>query len=265
MKFKKQISQPGRRLASVPGSQERVWVTLTKERQQGWVDEFYKMKAKGLKVPAPFVHRQDAAGHPLTQEELKNITSRDNAGFWEDVWVDKNTDALMGTVDVPNEDDVKKIGTSIVEVSPSVLPRQRDGMGNQWENEALNHVALVTHAIDQVQPNFQPIQEEGAQMSQRGFYLETTGFQLADDSAGVGGGPISQVPPQAAPAVVPTPSVPMIVGNDFSAAVQVLQQLGLQLPPDTNQENFVERIVPSRSVSSCPRPLCGSLTLPHPW
>lgn len=229
--FDKQITQPGKKLASTPDGKQRVWINITKERQQGWIEQFKAMKAVGLKVPAPFVHRNDAAGKPLTEEEFKKITSKDNAGWWEDFWIDQN-DNLMGRLNVPLEEDAKRICNTIVEVSPTVRPTLLDGNGRQWTEESLHHVALVTHPVDQNQPNFQPINEEGAQMS-NGFNLIPEGFQMADDLTAA---------PAAAPALTPA-APPDIVDGGISAVVQILQDLGLELPADTNQGNLLERIV----------------------
>lgn len=234
--FIKEISQPGQFYASTSGGKGRKVVTITPERQQGWIDQFYQMKKAGLKIPAPFVHRADKAGMPLTEEELKDVTSRDNGGFWQDFWIDPATQKLMGRVDIPLAEDAKRIGKTIQEVSPSVLADHTDGKGRRWTQEALMHVALVTNAADTDQKNFIPDEQEGAEL---GFVLLKGGFQMADDL----------VTPQVPAAVTPAPVVtsPPVVGGEFSAAVKVLQDLGLALPPDTNPENFIERIVSTGS------------------
>lgn len=226
-KFTKEISQPGQYYASTPGGKGRTVITITPERQKGWVDQFYRMKEAGLKIPAPFVHRQDAAGMPLTEEELKNLTSKDNGGFWEDFWIDEHTNKLMGRVDVPLAEDVARIGKTITEVSPLFLSNHTDGKGRLWDQEALMHVAFVTHAVDSDQNNFVP---EGASL---GLVLDKGGFQMADDLTAA---------PAAAPALTPA-APPDIVDGGISAVVQILQDLGLELPADTNQGNLLERIV----------------------
>lgn len=238
--FNKQISQPGKRLASTVGGEQRVWLNITPERQQNWVDQFYAMKKKGLKVPAPFVHRDDKAGRPLSQEELNKLSSKDNAGWWEDFWVDPNTKHLMGRLEVPLPEDAARVGQTIQDVSPMFLPHHIDGEGHLWDKESVMHVALVTHPADKDQTNFQSVlEEEGAQMS-LGFQLLPLGAQMANDLTTPPTTNLADVPPQVPSAV--TQATP-VVGTDFSSAVIILQKLGLQLPPDTNAENLIERIV----------------------
>lgn len=195
-----------------------------------------------MKVPAPFVHRTDKAGMPLTKEELEKLSSKDNAGWWEDFWIDPTTDKLMGRLEVPLQEDANRIGKTIKDVSPSFLPHSIDGHGRLWDKEAVMHVALVTHPADHDQSNFIPVSdnEKGAEM---GFNLLPIGCQMANDPAIPTASTLAAVPAQEPAAVVQPETPKAVVGNDFSSAVIILQKLGLNLPPDTNPENLIERIV----------------------
>ena len=171
-KFNKLIVTEGLHVTADPSTGKRNTTPITKERLTGYVDNFNRMRANGIRVPAPESHIREAKPEEgVGGWSTTEFGSKSNYGFWEKLEVvDHELDngqvvkALFGTVDVPNEDDAARVGTSVVETSifedktPFI-----DGKGQVYDG-ALSHIALVTKPIEANQPNFEPV-ESGYQIA----------------------------------------------------------------------------------------------------
>ena len=141
MRFKKPIVTTG--VYTIPGDTPRK-VEVTSDRLNHWADQFHSMKSAGVSVPAPWNHSTEAL--PMSVGNDGTLPRSDiNAGWWDKVWVEDNT--LWGELDVPQNEDAVKIGTSVKESSIYVRPSFVDGSGNEWK-DSLMHIALVTHPIE---------------------------------------------------------------------------------------------------------------------
>jgi len=217
--FSKQIIKPGTYLARDLTGKRKEFV-VTPERITHWIKNFNKMRAAGLKVPAPWVH--DPQSNPS-----KEPPGNENGGFWEKLWTSP-TGALHGTIDVPIASDAEKVGTVVREVSPLVRPNWKDGMGTEWE-DSISHIALVQNPVVPGQDNFEAIAEKNLAATD----AQATAASLSDFVAALSdeGTESTQSPETRATA----PSVAQVL--------EALSSAGLTLPEDTTFENLAERIV----------------------
>jgi len=112
---------------------------VTPERMRAWLERFQEMKRDGMRVPVPYGHSYD---------------SRDNAGFLEDLEVED--DRLFGILNIPKEEDWRKIGSTIKDVSVSINPDFVGGSGKSY-SEVIEHVALTNYPVVAGQSDFQMV------------------------------------------------------------------------------------------------------------
>ncbi len=158
MKFSKPIVSAGKYNVPTEKGPDRE-ETITANRLRHWALQHGEMVKQGLKIPAPWAHNGEGPLQIGSDGTLKS--SKDNAGFWEKLWVDNGM--LWGIVDVPSEEDAIKIGKSVQETSVFVRPKFIDGKGSEWE-DSLMHIALVTHPVEAGQGNFVP-EKDGLTLS----------------------------------------------------------------------------------------------------
>ena len=114
-------------------------LAVTRDRMQRWVEKFRLMRKRGIRVPVPFGHSYDP---------------KDNAGFVEDLELDGNV--LVAVLSIPRDEDARKMGTTVRDVSISVNPDFRDGQGRRY-GEVIEHVALTTRPVVPGQGDFVPL------------------------------------------------------------------------------------------------------------
>lgn len=237
MRFKKPIVTTG--VYTIPGETPKK-VEITQDRLSHWVKQFDSMKKAGISVPAPWNHSKDAL--PMSVGNDGTLPRSDiNAGWWEKIWMQDGT--LWGELDVPRSEDAVKIGTNVKESSIYVRPEFNDGSGNQWD-DSLMHIALVTHPIENGQGNFEAIEE-----MEQGIALAMS--QLTEplsmsnlDEVRPGG----SVAPQK---------------NGLQEMLESLRAVMIDLPDDTNDVNFMERLlVALRQKKASENPEEDSITNP---
>lgn len=173
MKFTKEIARPGKYVVNVPRKQAdgsvkmvREEKIITKDHIASWEANFLKMREKGLLVPAPFYH--DLSSLPLTPEEKAKLAldqrteaerTKNNAGYWEHMFRDANGN-LHGIIDVEVPEYQERMGKSFKECSLLSLPKFTDGTGQEWTDNPIVHVAVVTNPIIPAQDNFKPIETQ---------------------------------------------------------------------------------------------------------
>lgn len=148
MRFTKRF--PTGRYASPDGP-----VDIPATRVKHWSEQFGRMKAAGLKVPVAWGHVSTAL--PKTQAEADKQefeSTKYNAGYVEEIKQAPNGD-LEFVFDVET-DAAAKLGTSIKDASPLILPEFRDGAGNAW-NDVIGHFALCKQGVIAGQSEFQPV------------------------------------------------------------------------------------------------------------
>ena len=211
MKFKKEIVSSGVYLVQGADGVRRYEV-ITDDRLGHWADKQTEMVNSGMQIPAPWQH--DLKSLPENTAKISasgqgiSESSKDNAGYWDRLWVENHT--LMGEFDCPNEEDAKKVGATVRETSVYACPRYVDGSGTVWE-DALMHIALVTHAVENNQSNFEKVPDGtlALAMSQRVLSMSNSidGF------------------------------------GSFTEVLKKLEEIAkIVLPTDTTFDNFVDRL-----------------------
>tara|TARA_R100001086_G_C11847533_1_gene260533 strand:+ start:2749 stop:4008 length:1260 start_codon:yes stop_codon:yes gene_type:complete len=216
MRFKKPIVTTG--VYTIPGDTPRK-VEVTSDRLSHWANQFSAMKDAGVSVPAPWNHSDSSL--PMSIGNDGTLPRSDiNAGWWDKVWVEDNT--LWGELDVPQNEDAVKIGTSVKESSIYVRPTFVDGSGNEWK-DSLMHIALVTHPIENGQGNFEPVESDGLALAMSQL-TEPLSMAYEDKEVGPGESRESQ-------------------SNGLQGMLEALRACQIDLPEDTNEVNFMERLL----------------------
>jgi hypothetical protein len=224
-RFQKTVLKPGRYWVSTFDG-KRKEESFSSERIKHFADQHKLMLASGLKVPAPWGH--DTKSVPMTKKEF--LSAKNNAGEWNFTLDDEGN--LEGVIEVPLEEDAKRIGTTVKEVSPMIFKKFLDGNGRIWE-DVIIHGALVTQAVQKGQENFKPVRTEDHIAVAMSCYMGEIGDDKDSNRLKEGG---SGEPTD--PAGQPKGG-PYGVGD----AVKCLRKVGVDLPDDTSEDNIVERIV----------------------
>jgi hypothetical protein len=171
MKFTKQVVTPGFYVVNSPDGKRKVQF-ITQKRINHWATQQKKMQEEGILIPAPDYHNKFGPVKNNSEDQEKVSGSKNNYGFWSDFNVvpakDDNDNPVLDTegnqipaleavVDVPLDDDVKRIGNTVKETS-IVAKNFLDGDGKLWE-DVITQVAICTDAIEKGQKNFVPVEE----------------------------------------------------------------------------------------------------------
>lgn len=226
-------------------------VPIDANRINHWASEFNRYRRAGNLLPGPWSHIDPTTKQPVVMGphlERSDI----NAGFWENLRVETDPQfgvTLIGDIEVPGDlndpnTPAGKIGKTVRETSIYVAPEFTDGAGNRYTDVPL-HIALVTHPIQPGQSNFQP----AIAMSQLAFTMAAVPPSASGDASSSYGGnsdkpsddagkKTQQQDGKPAGAVPPNASSP-----DIGSVLQALQACGIVLPKDTNDTNFLERLM----------------------
>lgn len=225
MRFKKPIVSTG--VYTIPGDTPRK-VKIDHTRLDHWKAQFDKMKDAGVSVPAPWNHSKEAL--PMSVGNDGTLPRSDiNAGWWDKLWVEDGT--LWGELDVPQSEDAVKIGTNVKETSIYVRPDFEDGSGNKWQ-DSLMHIALVTHPIENGQGNFTPVGDESGlaiSMSHLTEPLEMASPEKAEEQVSANPVGVNEDRENSS--------------NGVPALLEALRAVMIDLPEDTNDTNFMERLL----------------------
>lgn len=160
-RFKKEIAKSG--VYESPDGN----VIITPERMQHWQNQFIRMRAAGLKIPAPYGHQSKA-----NPDEAEFLESKYNTGFIEELQLDEKG-VLHAILEVPRKEDAERIGTTLQECSPQIRNFYKDGKGRIWQ-DCLTHVAVVTQPVIPDQTNFEllpdaPLQPNEIRLSLKNY------------------------------------------------------------------------------------------------
>ena len=233
--FTKRIIRPG--TYTVPRADgTRARVHIGPQRISKWLSTFDAMKKVGLGIPAPWRHEEKALPVRLDGDK-KDTDAYNNAGFWKRLWVDDKDGSLYGEVDVPREENADRLGKTVVDVSLLAKPKWTDGQGNEYD-DALTHIALVTHPVAKDHDNFRPSPSESEAIA-----CSLADFAFAED--------VTPAPAGGAG----TASVGDGVKASSATVKDALAMLSkmdppITLPEDTNSQNFLERLVTALNALS---------------
>lgn len=189
------------------------------KRFSKWIENFNSMRQAGLEVPAPWHHEPKA--QPVRLDATpSDLDAYNNGGFWKRLWVDQKDNSLWGEVDVPRAEDADRFNKTVNDVSLLAKPEWLDGTGRKYE-DALTHIALVTHPVDKDSEGFVP--------ADNAIALSLQDLYFADE-------PVPKDTETGMEVSAATASVKDVI--------RMLQEppCNLRLPDDTNSENFLERI-----------------------
>lgn len=237
---------------------------ITAARLQKWANTFQAMRAAGIRVPAPWSHRDRIGpeGSLLMAKPDQSILddANKNAGFWTSMSYDpleRSLDCILETPGDLNDPSTPagKIGTTVQETSIYSLPTWTDGRGRTWE-EPILHIGCVVNPIEPGQENFRPVGNELAvcmsfqkkdKPNDPGD--DTMEEEESKDPAGDTGDPL--IDPVAADAAMaeeqPDPLAegsnppPLPPGSEgpLGNIVALLDRQGIRLPGTTTPENFL--------------------------
>lgn len=191
--------------------------TFTAGRIAHMSEQFRAMKAAGLKVGVPLMHPKPGdplfTPVPVQRAEGKDFAPGPNhAGWLADVRAESDGKAtwMVWDIELAKGIDPDKLNF----FSPAIAKEFRDGAGRKW-NDVIVHAAAVYHPIAYDQPDgFVPGASDVTPMGVVFFSSESGAPNMAGkDDKGKGGEGVG------------TP--------DIKAAIEVLGQIGLDIPADT--------------------------------
>lgn len=248
-------------------------VVVTPQRVKRWVNKFEQLSKEGVRFPEPWGHILDAIPEE-DHEARKYAKSRWNAGYISRLEQDPEDGSLVmlgtvppgwevedGTGDLINTKDSTRIG----EVSVG-LGNWKDGKGRVHDDIVI-HAALVPLPVWANQDSFQALSTQptpsvtytstlsthtgSLKMARNDDDLDNEnpdGIDLDNDGDGL---PVEDdlppldmlpEPPPPPEPTLPEPPVNMD-GDKVRSLVGIFNQMGANLPPDTNPSNFLDRFV----------------------
>ena len=236
--FDKKILEPGV-YYPMTKTGKRVKRSFTPTTFRRWIDNFDKMIAAGLSVPAPWRHEAKAEPVRLKADQ-QDVDAYNNGGWWKKLWLDDDG-AIWGTVHVPRESDADRVGKTVRECSPLAADEWKDGKFADYD-DCLTHIAMVTHPIAPGQENF--VRRDGTQVDQP----EAIAAAIAEDCYGVALSSfnllLSDAQMQALQAEETTTTTRVVAAEPtIQDVISVLRDLGVALPDDTTAENILERLM----------------------
>ena len=148
-KFWKELIREGRWINAKAG----FTLQVDRGRLAQWARNFHEMADAGIRVPVPWGHSYDP---------------RDNAGFVEEI--ELRDGGLWALLNVPDEGDAAKLGSTVRAVSVSINPGFVDGSGRDW-GEVIEHVALTNYPVVTDQEDFIQASSDGGE-GKRAIMLE---------------------------------------------------------------------------------------------
>lgn len=217
-KYSKDVLYPG--TYSVPDAtgRQRRTVRYTPEDVRRLRERFGEMKSAGVAVPVCWGHQDDA--RPMTAAERAAAQAKGTLGWVEELDVSPEG-YLVATIDVPSDDDARRL-PAVRYVSPEILPDFTDGDGRRWPGRSITHVAVTSRPVQHRQQPFRPLQPDLVRLSLADRLGEADMADNADKpEQGEGGGE----------------------GPPLKKVLEKLAGHGIKLPDDTDEANFLERLI----------------------
>lgn len=215
--FKKDVIKPGTYYPrGKDGKPYELKVDI--DRIRHWSRETNRMLRNGNNIPMPWVHTDQA--EPWIEGKARP-GSYDNGAYLKKLRVRKDG-MLEALLEAGTDEDAKKIGKSVKDVSFfSPQKEWTDGNGKKY-NDVFTHLAMVNHPIVVGQENFVPT--DGLVLS----------LEMADHGGGGGTG-ASDTSHLGNPDESSS-------GNKLDSLLELLAEHGFQLPENTDETNFTDRL-----------------------
>lgn len=232
-RFKKRILQR----AGVYHSPDKELV-VNSENLQRWANSVQSFKEKGFDIPVQWGHPDDLqSAKPIKRKGTRRLKPKENAGWLTDFKVLDDGQGAEITVEIPDADDAKKVKNNLVEVSPVIWEKLKDGEGEVHEN-AIGACDLVLHPVDNSQGEFEPVEESAVPCSIR-MSLE------GDEEAAIYRMAAEDSDDEEMPADPPEPENNTFdsQGDQLNQAIELLAKQNVVLSDDTDSSNFIDHLI----------------------
>ncbi|QDU60007.1 hypothetical protein Pan216_08440 [Planctomycetes bacterium Pan216] len=190
---------------------------VTQQTLRRLADSWRRARGRGVRIPVVWNHSDDARDKI---GELTALVVVDNglvARFW-----------------AASHDDVRRIGTTVQDVSVEVQAPWRDGAGHRYDM-MLTHLALVSlPVVSDQQPFRQLALSSKGESAMPKDHRSSPATDLAPNT------------PDASPPKESSSEFESVSISDVIAAINALLDasgLGLKLPPDTNAETLLDELL----------------------
>ncbi|MEL7264321.1 MAG: hypothetical protein AAFP69_05855 [Planctomycetota bacterium] len=214
-------------------------VVVTADRLQRWARTFAAMTANGQVIPMHWDHstsQDELVPVPMSVYQTKDRSAKTAIGRMIDFQPGSDERGAFAEIkyEVRDEDAVKKFDQNTVQVSPVIFERWSDGGGNQY-TDPITHLDAVVHPVDHGQSPAERIEESATICCGIRMGLSPKVYRLGKQDEE----PATKSPDSttATPTAKPDESGPSV-----KVTLKALASLGLTLPPDTNESNFLERV-----------------------
>ena len=198
-------------------------VDIPLQRIKHWAKESTRLLKNGNKIPVPYVHTDAAL--PLL-EKSPAPGSYNNAGYIRGFRVRRKDGMLQVKVEAATDEDAQRIGKAVKDVSLRSKNKWTDGLGNEYR-DVITHVAAVNHPVVLNQSNFKELKNSAFSPSDGlAVSLSMAAEVIQGTNEGMGVDP-------------PTSGHK----NLLDSAIENLRKLGIGLPDDTDEMNFLDRVV----------------------
>lgn len=260
-RFRKMVLAPGKYPTGKSLNGNQKYEVFDDKRLKEIAENGNKFLQTGARIPVPFAHVDDNgklvspvnisdqgslidafSGQPIGWRADLNAgyTTNFEYGSITDPETGKTETGLLCEVEIDGDQDTPesaahKFGRTVREVSIGLHRNREDPFGNKY-NELPIHVAAVTNPISTVQTNFVPV--EAKLFSD--VLLFNTNAPMGDKDPSADNGPEEQEKPNN-PAIPEDPQSSEGPNQQVANVVEGLRACGIDLPEDTNMENFWER------------------------
>ena len=218
-------------------------VEITPERLQHWSQEFGKLTSAGQVVPMHWDHSDKLEDlQPISMDSFarRDRSAANSVGRLTKFNVAPDGQSAEIEFVTLTSDATEKTKNNAVYVSPVIFPEWKDGAGNTY-TDVITHMDIVDHPVDHSQGPARPVKcairmgyGKPYKMSEENMEDED---KKAKDEETVD---VEDVTEMGMDEEMPMPEEP--AGPSIQDVMQALGRLGLVLPSDTDESNFVDRV-----------------------
>lgn len=226
-------------------------VEVTPERLRHWSDEFKKLTKAGQVVPMHWDHSEKIEDlQPVSMDAFKKRERSASNSVGRLTKFDVAPDGKSANIEFVTltNDATEKTASNAVYVSPVIFPEWKDGHGHTY-TDVITHMDIVDHPVDHSQGPARPVMcairmgygNKPYKMSDDEMMddddkkkLDDEDMPSEDDVLEMG------MDEDEMPMPMPEPEPP--AGPSIQDVMQALGRLGLVLPSDTDESNFIDRV-----------------------
>lgn len=215
-------------------------VVVTPERLKHWESETRRLQSAGYAIPSHFDHGSTYdLQKPIEMDVLNRGVERSAASTvgklrsFKVMPDGKSAEVVLETLTPAAKE---KVESNAVFLSPVIYPQWKDGAGIEYR-DVITSFDLVDHPVDYSQTSFVPAVRMGLTEQPKPFLLS---IQMADENDQVDN---SETPANDTPASpVEDKTQDTSSSAKLSGIVSALAQMKVILAPDTDGDNFIDRL-----------------------